>query len=155
MSGSFESMRWIACVHKLDLGLHSHPKEFLGNGVRTHVNVKGKIPSTTKILRGGLNPRCCITLDSGPNQPSYSSPPCLALSIASFGLLCFLDFLFMWQYSFCLQHKVFLKCGQLTTRGILDVEDFVYVLGFPFSCWLDSCLVGARLKRECFVRVSE
>ena len=29
-SGSFESMWWNACVHRLDLGLYSHPKEFLG-----------------------------------------------------------------------------------------------------------------------------
>ena len=33
-------------VCRLDLGLYAHPKEFLGNGVRTHVNSKGKIPST-------------------------------------------------------------------------------------------------------------
>ena len=46
MSGSFESMQRNACVHRLDLGLYSHPKEFVGNGVRTHVNSKGKIPST-------------------------------------------------------------------------------------------------------------
>ena len=44
MSGSFESVHWNACVHRLDR-LHSHPKEW-GNGVRTHVNSKGKIPST-------------------------------------------------------------------------------------------------------------
>ena len=46
MSGSFESVVWNACVHRLDLSLDSHPKKFLGNGVRTHVNSKGKIPST-------------------------------------------------------------------------------------------------------------
>ena len=46
MSGSFESMRWNARVHRLDLRLYSHPKEFWGNGVRTPVNSKGKIPST-------------------------------------------------------------------------------------------------------------
>ena len=46
MSGSFESVRWNACVHGLDLGLYSHPKDFGGNGVRNHVNSKGKIPST-------------------------------------------------------------------------------------------------------------
>ena len=46
MSGSFVSVCWNACVHRLDLGLYSHPKEFGGNGVRTHVNSKGKIPST-------------------------------------------------------------------------------------------------------------
>ena len=41
-------MRWNACVLRLDLGLYSHPKEFLGNGFRTHVNFKGKILSTRK-----------------------------------------------------------------------------------------------------------
>ena len=45
MSGSFESVQWNACVHRLELGLISHLKEFLGNGVRTHVNSKGKIPT--------------------------------------------------------------------------------------------------------------
>ena len=28
-------------MHRLDLGLYSHPKEFLGNGIRTHVNSEG------------------------------------------------------------------------------------------------------------------
>ena len=42
MSGSFESVRWNACVHRLDLGLYSDPEEFWGIGVRTHVNSKGK-----------------------------------------------------------------------------------------------------------------
>ena len=46
MSGSFESQRWSACVYRLDLSLYSYPKEFLGSGVRTHVNSKGKVPST-------------------------------------------------------------------------------------------------------------
>ena len=46
MSGSFESVQWNACVHRLDLGLYSHPKEFGGNGVRNHVNSKGKVPSS-------------------------------------------------------------------------------------------------------------
>ena len=48
MSGSLESVRWNACVHRLNLDSYSHLKEFLGNGVRTHVNSKGKIPSTEK-----------------------------------------------------------------------------------------------------------
>ena len=41
--GSFESMQWNACVHRLDLGLCSHPKEFWRNGARNHVNSKGKM----------------------------------------------------------------------------------------------------------------
>ena len=76
-SRSFESMRLNACVHRLDLGLYSHPKEFGGSGVRTHVNSKGKPPSTRKILpRGGWNPRRCIKQDSEPNTlpTSYSGP---------------------------------------------------------------------------------
>ena len=28
MSRSSKSMQWNACVHRLDLGLYSHPKEF-------------------------------------------------------------------------------------------------------------------------------
>ena len=46
MSGSFESMRWNAYVHRLDLDFYSHLKEFGGNGVRNHVNSMEKIPST-------------------------------------------------------------------------------------------------------------
>ena len=52
MLGSVESVRWSACVHRLDLCLYSHPKEFWENGVRTHVNSKGKIPSTGNIVTG-------------------------------------------------------------------------------------------------------
>ena len=48
MSGSFEFLRWNVCVHRLDFSLYSHPKKFGGggDGVRTHINSKGKIPST-------------------------------------------------------------------------------------------------------------
>ena len=48
MSGSFEPVQWIARVRRLGLGLYFHPKEFGGNGVRTHVHSKEKIPSTEK-----------------------------------------------------------------------------------------------------------
>ena len=57
-------------MQRLDLGLYSHPKEFGGNGVRTHVNSKGK-----KILpQGGSNPGRRIKQDSEPNTlpTSYS-----------------------------------------------------------------------------------
>ena len=42
MSGCFEFAQWN--MYRLDLGLFSHPKEFFRNGVRTHVNSKGKFP---------------------------------------------------------------------------------------------------------------
>ena len=76
-------------MHRLDLGLYSHPKEFLGNGVRTQVNSKGKIPSTGKILpRGGSNPRHCMKQDSEPNTlpTSYSGPLVFLLFSALFAL---------------------------------------------------------------------
>ena len=76
-SESFEFVWWNACVHRLDLGLYSHLKEFLGTGVRTHANSKGKIPSTGKnFLRGGLNPWRCIKQDSEPTTlpTSYCGP---------------------------------------------------------------------------------
>ena len=76
-SGSFESMRWNAYLHRLYLSLYSYPKEFRGNGVRTHVNSKGKITFTgTILLRGAWNPRGCIKQDSQPNTltTSYSGP---------------------------------------------------------------------------------
>ena len=55
-SGSFESVRWNACVHRLDHGLYSHPKKFWGNGVWTHVNSKGKIPSTGNCPQRSIEP---------------------------------------------------------------------------------------------------
>ena len=52
MSGSVESVRWNACVHRLDLSLYSHPKEFWSSGVRTYDNSKGKIPTTVDSEEG-------------------------------------------------------------------------------------------------------
>ena len=51
---------------RLDLGFYSHLKEFGGNGVRTHVNSKGKNLPYLR-LRGGWNTQHCITQDSKPN----------------------------------------------------------------------------------------
>ena len=69
MSGSFESVRQkCMCAQN---------GPWLGNGVRTHVNPKGKIPSTRKKFpRGGSNAWHCIKQASEPNTlpTSYSSP---------------------------------------------------------------------------------
>ena len=53
-------MRWNARVHRLDLGLYSHPKELEGEGggggggrVRTHVNSQGKSPLPDKFSPEG------------------------------------------------------------------------------------------------------
>ena len=77
-SRSFESMRWNACVHRLDLGLFSHSKESGGNGVRAYVNSKGKkslLPEKFS-SKGGSNPPRRIKQDSVSSTlpPSSSSP---------------------------------------------------------------------------------
>ena len=83
----FESMRCNACVCRLDLGLYSHPKEFLGNGVKTHVNSRGKIPSTRRnlVIRGS-NPQGCIKQDSDPDTLSiaYSGPQNSSIMLKGF-----------------------------------------------------------------------
>ena len=82
MSGSSESVRWNVCVHRLDLGLYSHPKKFWWNLVRTHVNSTGKKKSLQpeKKKFSSEEDRThdrYIKQDSEPNtQPmSYSGPP--------------------------------------------------------------------------------
>ena len=44
MSGSFESVQRNACVHRLDLGLYSRPKEFWGMESEPMLTPRGKSP---------------------------------------------------------------------------------------------------------------
>ena len=76
--GSFESVRWNVCVHRLDLSLYSHRKEILGDMESEPMltpREKSPIPKK-KFLRGGSNPRRCIKQDSESNTlpTSYSGP---------------------------------------------------------------------------------
>ena len=79
MSGSFESVQWNAYVHRPDLGLYSHPKEFWGNGVRTHVDSKGKIPSMGGSEEGQTCDAASLSSSGnfslGVNMGSDSIPP--------------------------------------------------------------------------------
>ena len=61
-------------MHKLDLSLYSHPKEFWGNGVRTHVISKGKIPFTGNSEEDGTHDTASHRTVSSTHQGSYSSP---------------------------------------------------------------------------------
>ena len=62
-------------MHKLDLGLYSHPNEFWGNGVRTHVDYKGKIPSTRNSEKGRTHDTASRrTANTMHYQLNYSSP---------------------------------------------------------------------------------
>ena len=75
-SGSFESVRWNACVHRLDLGLYSHPKEFfLGMEFEPMLTPREKSPLRENVPRGGSNPwRCGQRVQTLPM--SYSGPIC-------------------------------------------------------------------------------
>ena len=62
-----------------------------GNGARTHVNSKGKIPSTAKNLIGeGSNPRRCIKQDREPKTlpTSYSGPYEMYVNIVTYQDTC-------------------------------------------------------------------
>ena len=81
-SGSFESVWWIACVHRQDIVLYSHPKELGGgggdgNGVRTHVDSKGNFPLPKAQRR--IEPRRCIMQNSKPHTTNWAilAPICL------------------------------------------------------------------------------
>ena len=118
-------------MHRQDLGLYSHLKEFWGNGVRTHVNSKGKIPpppllhpptplpaqNTRKILlRGGSNPQRCIKQDSDHNiLPQYQQ----AILTPRFSFdFCVLDFLEWVVFVFvCL-----CMCNSLSDTGLLVIS---------------------------------
>ena len=73
-SGSFESVQWNACVYRLDLGLYSHPKEFLGKGVWTHVNSKGKIPSTRKFSQRRIESATLWTASPNTTNKLFRPP---------------------------------------------------------------------------------
>ena len=73
MSGSFQSVLWNTCMHRLDLGLYS--ERVWGNGVRKHVNFKEKIPSTGD--SEGVRTRdaaSCRTESPAHHRVSYSGP---------------------------------------------------------------------------------
>ena len=57
MSGSFESVRWNACVHRLDLALYSHPKEFGGMESEPMLTPREKSPLPEECMCAQTRPR--------------------------------------------------------------------------------------------------
>ena len=103
MSGSFESVWWNACVHILDLSLYSHPKEFVGNGGRTHVNSKGKIPSTGGSEEGqNCDAALRRTASLTHYRLSYSDPTVWPWQLTCFSpsLFCAWKYLYMWMLAY-------------------------------------------------------
>ena len=98
MSGSFEFVRLNACVHRLDLDLYSYSKEFWGNGVRNHVNSKGKIPCTggseevwthDAASHRSASPTHYLLCYSGPRKPTWKVELLQDINVG----ITFLDFL--------------------------------------------------------------
>ena len=136
MSGSFESARWNACVHRLNLGPFCHPKEFLGNGARTHVYSKGKIPSTRRLQRGS-NLQCCITQNSQPHTlPTKLSRPHLGDNQRKLHTRCHSPEGYVPDWV----HLV----GLMGRR--LPSEIVGWLLNVPATCW---CISGTDLLRHC------
>ena len=67
MSGSFESVRWNACVHRLDLSLYSHLKEFGGMDSEPMLTPRDKIPST----RGSEEDRTRAAASGRAESPTH------------------------------------------------------------------------------------
>ena len=88
MSGSFESVRWKACVYRLDLNLYPHPKEvFFGGGEGGRGGGMETEPTLTPKEKSPLPEKFSSEEDQTHNaassrtaspthyQLSYSSPP--------------------------------------------------------------------------------
>ena len=71
-SGSFESVRWNACMHRLDLGLYSHPKEFLGEWSLNPCLLHGKNPLYRKCPQRRIEPTTLWT--ASPSTTSWAIP---------------------------------------------------------------------------------
>ena len=64
--------------YNIDLSLHSHPKEFWGNGLRTHPKSKGKIPPYPMLpihIYQHLQPMCCHKHRTRTAPPPSPPPP--------------------------------------------------------------------------------
>ena len=85
-SGSFESVRWNACVHRLDLSLYSHPKEFLGEWSLNPCLLQGKNPLCRKI--SPEEDRTHDTVDSEPKHYQQAIPAPVLPSVVSSCTFC-------------------------------------------------------------------
>ena len=83
-SGSFESVRLNACVHRLDLGLYSHSKEFLGEWSLNSCYLQGKNPLYWKISPEEDRTRDAV--DSEPKHYQRAIPaPSEEIQLISYG----------------------------------------------------------------------
>ena len=81
VSGSFESVQWNACVHRLDLGLYSHPKEvFEGMESEAVLTPREKSPLPEKFLQRRIEP---MTLHQAGQQAQLATNRAVLASCGS------------------------------------------------------------------------
>ena len=103
-------------MHRLDLGLYSHPKEFWRNGVRNHANSEGNIPSTgaSEEVRT-LDAASCRTASPTQDRLSYSGP--LQTKSTSAG-----DFNILYILPHCVQQlQKYFFCSNLYFSLLIDI----------------------------------
>ena len=122
----FESVRWNACLSKLDLSLCSRSKEFWGNGVKTHVNSKGKIPSIGGSEEGQTHDAAlCKTV----------SPTCYLLSYYSPDLMLVTGFMNAYPATNSRTQKLMFIMGEVTIWGYVQLLSIPYAVSrFYFVC---------------------
>ena len=141
-------MNIYVCVHRLDLGLYAHPKEFEGNGIRTHVNSKGKNPLYRK--NSPENPWRCIKQYSEPNTTNelFRTPNWIIIPVYHITCNCQLN---------CSQVFVYSSGNNTHQRCLLVPENIIAadVSQFQFT-WLNSKVihtwqffVGCSSPRNC------
>ena len=94
-------------MHRLNLGLYSPPKEFLGNGIRILVYSEGSEKSRT------CDAASCRTASPTHYQLSYSSPRILVY-----------DYVCVWLCMFMLVNE------REAGRGIIIIINLIYIAQF-------------------------
>ena len=75
-SGSFKSVRWNACMHRLDLGLYSHPKEFLGEWSLNPCQLQRKNSLYRKCPQRRIEPATLWTASPSTTNWAIPAPSC-------------------------------------------------------------------------------
>ena len=105
---------------------YSHLKGCLGNGVRTHVNSKKKIPSTRGSEEGGTpDTASCRTGRPTHYQPSYSGPLSQTNGVMKERLFLFVGCLTSQQHVSVSQGRI---CSDNCTYCHIEIEDQTFHL---------------------------
>ena len=146
MLGSFESVPWNACVHRLDLNLYSHLKEF---------HSKGKILCTRGLKQDRIcDAASCRTASPTYYRLSYSGPGLstdltpfichsvlLLVHLLSFildkllRLIGLMNLIFIWSHPIKMQDWKPFLCDFITKKRTFFLQRGIYTLFFTLMRW--------------------